>query len=122
MDLKEAGNLLYLVGDFAPVFGGSHYNLSTVDTSTGLSTSTFEIRDHLSSFVHRTASLVHRTASLMFASPNAISSRVVAFKEFAKTFGNIGFKLNSKTVFPGIKQPMQVGHIPNITRSKLRTD
>ena len=31
MDLKEAGNLVYLVGDFAPVFGGSHYVLSTVD-------------------------------------------------------------------------------------------
>ena len=28
MDLKEAGNLLYLVGDFAPTFGGSHYALS----------------------------------------------------------------------------------------------
>jgi phosphoribosylformylglycinamidine synthase len=31
MDLKEAGNLLYLVGDFAPVFGGSHYKLTTTD-------------------------------------------------------------------------------------------
>lgn len=28
MDLKEAGNLLYLIGDFAPVFGGSHYMLA----------------------------------------------------------------------------------------------
>src|SRR5574341_790695 len=27
MDLKEAGNDLYLVGDFQPVFGGSHFNL-----------------------------------------------------------------------------------------------
>ncbi len=27
MDLKKAGNLLLLVGDFQPVFGGSHYNL-----------------------------------------------------------------------------------------------
>jgi phosphoribosylformylglycinamidine synthase len=26
MDLKEAGNTLYLVGDFAPVFGGSHFD------------------------------------------------------------------------------------------------
>ena len=34
MDLKEAGNLVYLIGDFAPVFGGSHYNLSTVDSGT----------------------------------------------------------------------------------------
>jgi phosphoribosylformylglycinamidine synthase len=31
MDLKEAGNFVYLVGDFAPVFGGSHYELTTVD-------------------------------------------------------------------------------------------
>ncbi|MGB8984264.1 MAG: phosphoribosylformylglycinamidine synthase subunit PurL [Anaerolineales bacterium] len=27
MDLKEAGNELYLIGDFQPVFGGSHFNL-----------------------------------------------------------------------------------------------
>ncbi|MEW6401796.1 MAG: phosphoribosylformylglycinamidine synthase subunit PurL [Chloroflexota bacterium] len=27
MDLKEAGNDLYLVGEFKPVFGGSHFNL-----------------------------------------------------------------------------------------------
>jgi phosphoribosylformylglycinamidine synthase subunit PurSL len=27
MDLKRAGNLLFLVGEFQPVFGGSHYNL-----------------------------------------------------------------------------------------------
>ncbi len=27
MDLKKAGNLLYLVGEFAPTFGGSHFNL-----------------------------------------------------------------------------------------------
>jgi len=31
MDLKEAGNLLYLVGDFQPVFGGSHFNLVMTD-------------------------------------------------------------------------------------------
>lgn len=30
MDLKEAGNALYLVGDFAPVFGGSHFD-TTID-------------------------------------------------------------------------------------------
>jgi phosphoribosylformylglycinamidine synthase len=29
MDLKEAGNEIYLVGDFAPVFGGSHFGLIT---------------------------------------------------------------------------------------------
>jgi phosphoribosylformylglycinamidine synthase subunit PurSL len=34
MDLKEAGNLLYLIGEFQPVFGGSHFNLVTVDNST----------------------------------------------------------------------------------------
>ncbi len=33
MDLKEAGNLVYLVGDFAPTFGGSHFNLVTLDGS-----------------------------------------------------------------------------------------
>ena len=27
MDLKEAGNEIYLVGKFAPVFGGSHFGL-----------------------------------------------------------------------------------------------
>jgi phosphoribosylformylglycinamidine synthase len=26
MDLKEAGNAIYLIGDFAPVFGGSHFD------------------------------------------------------------------------------------------------
>jgi phosphoribosylformylglycinamidine synthase len=31
MDLKEAGNPVYLVGDFAPVFGGSHYALVATD-------------------------------------------------------------------------------------------
>lgn len=31
MDLKEPGNLLYLLGDFAPVFGGSHFDLLGVD-------------------------------------------------------------------------------------------
>jgi phosphoribosylformylglycinamidine synthase len=31
MDLKEAGNLLYLIGEFQPVFGGSHFNLVTTD-------------------------------------------------------------------------------------------
>lgn len=36
MDLKEAGNLLYLVGEFAPTFGGSHFDLVTADPSTGL--------------------------------------------------------------------------------------
>jgi len=30
MDLKEAGNTTYLVGDFAPVFGGSHFD-ATID-------------------------------------------------------------------------------------------
>jgi len=30
MDLKEAGNALYLVGDFFPVFGGSHFD-TTID-------------------------------------------------------------------------------------------
>jgi phosphoribosylformylglycinamidine synthase II len=29
MDLKEAGNDLYLIGHFQPVFGGSHFNLVT---------------------------------------------------------------------------------------------
>lgn len=29
MDLKEAGNFIYLVGDFQPVFGGSHFSLVT---------------------------------------------------------------------------------------------
>jgi phosphoribosylformylglycinamidine synthase len=29
MDLKTAGNALFLVGDFQPVFGGSHFSLST---------------------------------------------------------------------------------------------
>ncbi len=29
MDLKQLGNLLYLVGDFTPVFGGSHFSLLT---------------------------------------------------------------------------------------------
>jgi phosphoribosylformylglycinamidine synthase len=29
MDLKAAGNALYLLGDFRPVFGGSHFNLIT---------------------------------------------------------------------------------------------
>ncbi len=28
IDLKKPGNLLYLVGDFHPAFGGSHYNLT----------------------------------------------------------------------------------------------
>ncbi len=32
MDLKEAGNTIYLVGDFAPVFGGSHFD-TTIDES-----------------------------------------------------------------------------------------
>lgn len=32
MDLKEAGNAIYLVGNFAPVFGGSHFN-TTIDES-----------------------------------------------------------------------------------------
>ena len=27
MDLKKAGNLLYLVGEFAPTFGGSHFDM-----------------------------------------------------------------------------------------------
>ncbi len=27
MDLKAVGNILYLIGDFQPVFGGSHFNL-----------------------------------------------------------------------------------------------
>jgi len=30
MDLKEAGNRVYLVGDFVPVFGGSHFD-TTID-------------------------------------------------------------------------------------------
>jgi len=30
MDLKEAGNAIYLVGNFAPVFGGSHFD-TTID-------------------------------------------------------------------------------------------
>lgn len=34
MDLKEAGNIVYLVGDFAPVFGGSHYALATSEAAT----------------------------------------------------------------------------------------
>jgi phosphoribosylformylglycinamidine synthase len=29
MDLKEAGNSIYLVGHFAPVFGGSHFSKVT---------------------------------------------------------------------------------------------
>lgn len=33
MDLKTAGNLLYLVGEFAPVFGGSHFELLAPDLS-----------------------------------------------------------------------------------------
>jgi len=30
MDLKEAGNAIYLIGDFGPVFGGSHFD-TTID-------------------------------------------------------------------------------------------
>ena len=33
MDLKEAGNFIYLVGDFQPVLGGSHFSLVTKNTS-----------------------------------------------------------------------------------------
>lgn len=32
MDLKQAGDLLYLVGNFAPTFGGSHFNLTHPDS------------------------------------------------------------------------------------------
>jgi phosphoribosylformylglycinamidine synthase II len=32
MDLKEAGNHVYLVGDFAPVFGGSHFDTTIEET------------------------------------------------------------------------------------------
>ena len=32
MDLKGAGNIVYLVGDFAPVFGGSHFALAAADS------------------------------------------------------------------------------------------
>ncbi len=32
MDLKEAGNAIYLIGDFAPVFGGSHFD-TTINES-----------------------------------------------------------------------------------------
>jgi len=32
MDLKETGNAIYLVGNFAPVFGGSHFD-TTIDES-----------------------------------------------------------------------------------------
>jgi phosphoribosylformylglycinamidine synthase len=35
MDLKEAGNLLYLVGAFQPEFGGSHFNLVTAESTVG---------------------------------------------------------------------------------------
>jgi phosphoribosylformylglycinamidine synthase len=31
MDLKEAGDTMYLIGDFAPVFGGSHFSLTMAD-------------------------------------------------------------------------------------------
>jgi phosphoribosylformylglycinamidine synthase subunit PurSL len=34
MDLKEAGNLIYLVGEFAPTFGGSHLGL--VNSGSGI--------------------------------------------------------------------------------------
>ena len=33
MDMKEAGNDIYLVGDFSPVFGGSHFD-TTIDETT----------------------------------------------------------------------------------------
>lgn len=33
MDLKRAGNLLFLVGDFQPAFGGSHFNLANSQAS-----------------------------------------------------------------------------------------
>lgn len=33
MDLKEAGNLVYLIGEFQPVFGGSHFSLITDHSS-----------------------------------------------------------------------------------------
>jgi len=33
MDLKEAGNIIYLLGDFNPVFGGSHFSLITKQPS-----------------------------------------------------------------------------------------
>lgn len=33
MDLKQPGSLLYLVGEFAPVFGGSHFSLVTCGSS-----------------------------------------------------------------------------------------
>jgi phosphoribosylformylglycinamidine synthase len=32
MDLKEAGNEVYLVGEFVPVFGGSHFDLTMDET------------------------------------------------------------------------------------------
>lgn len=32
MDLKEAGNEIYLIGDFAPVFGGSHFDIKIDET------------------------------------------------------------------------------------------
>lgn len=33
MDLKRPGNLLFLVGDFQPAFGGSHFNLANSQTT-----------------------------------------------------------------------------------------
>ncbi len=35
MDLKQAENLLYLIGEFQPVFGGSHFDLVTADDGPG---------------------------------------------------------------------------------------
>jgi phosphoribosylformylglycinamidine synthase subunit PurSL len=44
MDLKEAGNEIYLVGDFAPVFGGSHFSLTMDDGRQTMDSSGF--RNH----------------------------------------------------------------------------
>lgn len=62
MDLKEAGNAMYLVGDFAPVFGGSHFDTTIDETIPHVS----EITPQVYKALHKTinASLIRSAHDL----------------------------------------------------------
>lgn len=54
MDLKEAGNDLYLVGDFRPAFGGSHFNLVIEQTIEDSVPSVSEVTPKIFKALHQT--------------------------------------------------------------------
>ncbi|MBK7319836.1 phosphoribosylformylglycinamidine synthase subunit PurL [Candidatus Villigracilis affinis] len=91
MDLKEAGNAIYLIGDFAPVFGGSHFDTTINESIPQVSEITPQVYKALHNAIN--ASLI-RSAHDLSEGGLAVAAAEMCIG------GRLGLDINPASLYP----------------------